>query len=421
MKISIVTGVFPPESPASAVTAASVADELVRRGHRVSVFAPFPNRPSGRLMPGWRMAWRHERERNGYSVVHSWHTLSTSSTFASRFLENVSFGATSTLQMLCEERPDVVYMNTWPIFAQNMTSWALTRRGVPVVARAADVYPETLIGKNMIRADSILARTMLRFDNAHMRRCARIITLSDAMRDHLVSARGLAPDKVHCIPEWRDADVFPVCDDVNNAFRREHGIAPSTFVAMFAGALTLSAGPALYVQVARLLREHRNILILLVGDGSERPKLEAEIRRAGLDNVRIIFPLTPEQVPEVQGAANVLLLSLTGDMSESAAPSKQVSYLLSGRATIASVTPKSSAARIVSESKGGYVLSPDAPEPVAELLLRLANDPSPLATMGSNARAYGEAHFSSRAVLPKVMELLESVAGERRQGGRSKG
>ena len=118
MRVSIISAAYPPEAVTAAGTACDIAEAMTQRGHEVTVFTPFPNRPTGKVMPGYQRSLRQVEHRDGYRIIYSWHTLSKRSTLASRMAENVSFGITSTLQVMREPTPAVVYMNTWPIFAQ---------------------------------------------------------------------------------------------------------------------------------------------------------------------------------------------------------------------------------------------------------------------------------------------------------------
>ncbi len=194
------------------------------------------------------------------------------------------------------------------------------------------------------------------------------------------------------------------------AFRERHEIDSSEFLAIFAGSLTMSAGIMMYVQVAERLKDTNGITILLVGDGSDRQQLEKEIASKKMNNIRVIHPLLPEDVPEVQAAADVLLLSLSGDSAQNAAPSKQVSYMFSGRPIVASISSEGTPARIIVDADAGFVLPPDDPQAVADLLIKLADDPSSLSKLGENARRYAVDNFSKRIVLPRLADLIESVA-----------
>jgi colanic acid biosynthesis glycosyl transferase WcaI len=66
-------------------------------------------------------------------------------------------------------------------------------------------------------------------------------------------------------------------------------------------------------------------------------------------------------------------------------------------------------ATLVSRHACGYVVEPGDSAALADLLKRLAKDPSPLPAMGEAARAMLDAHFSRRHAFEQWQRLLEAV------------
>jgi len=410
MRIHLVASVFSPEPVASARMAAEVAGELAGRRHEVTVFASFPNRPSGELQPNYRRSWRLVERRDGYRVVRSWHTLSKRSTLLSRLAENISFGMTSTLAMMREPVPDVAYVGNWPIFAMWMNSAALYRRRVPMIGIIKDLYPETLLEAKGVSQAHPLFRLLRHLDRRAYRRSTLITVINSAQRDHLIADRGVPPDKVEIFEDWVDASEFSENKARNGSFRLNHGLSPELFLAMYVGSLTRMAGLDLYVEAAGKLRHRKDIRLLMVGDGAMRREVESAIRERRLENLEVIYPLTPEEVPEVQAAADVLLLSLLPGAAATATPSKLVSYLFSGRPVLANVEEGGPSAGIIGEARCGYITSPGDAGQFADQLMSMADEQGSLAELGRNARRYAEDHFSRASVLPRVCDAIERIA-----------
>jgi colanic acid biosynthesis glycosyl transferase WcaI len=286
---------------------------------------------------------------------------------------------------------------------------ALRLSKVPIVCAVKDIYPESLIDKGMLNPRGVLANGLMHLNRLMLRRCDRIVTLSPGMADLLVRTRRLRPSRVIVVPNWVDAASYPSIPATESVFRREHGIPEDAFVAMFAGSLTLSSGAMLYVEVAQALESYRDLQIVLVGDGSLRDSLARAVAARRLTNIRLISPLLPADVPAVQASADVLLLSLAGGMSHSAAPSKQVAYLFSGRPILANVPGDSYAAQIIRDAECGEIVPPNDHQATAAVLLRLSRERASLLGMGLRARKLAEATFSRSLVLPKLVRLIEMV------------
>ena len=121
MHILVVSCVFPPEPVVSSQTSAQIAQGLVERGHTVTVITAFPSRPAGELYPGFtRRLFARKQMQEGFELVRCFSSLSPKSRLVSRFMENLSFGLTSSMVAMFALRPDVIYANSWPIFATGL-------------------------------------------------------------------------------------------------------------------------------------------------------------------------------------------------------------------------------------------------------------------------------------------------------------
>ncbi len=409
MRVYIISGVYPPEPMTSATTGRDIAEEMTKRGHDVTVITSFPNRPLGKIYPNHHRCWKKVQIRDGYKIINCWHTISKRSMLISRLAENLSFGLTSTFQLIQEPIPDIVYMNTWPLFAQWLNTYALSRRGVPVICSVKDLYPESLLGdkpesqKNVVRS---LGRAL---DRQVYNQSTLVTPLNPIMAEHIISSRSIPAKKVRVVYDWVDASAVARDQPKRNNFRKKHGFSAELFIAMYVGSMTRMAGLKLYVEAAERLSHRQDICILLVGDGAMRKEIESLVKQKGLGNIRLIYPLKPEEVPEVQAAADVLMLSLLAGGADHALPSKLIYYLLSQRPVIASVKEDGPPSRIVRDAKCGYVTQQGCPQDLAYHLEKMADNRISLGELGENARSFAEEHFLKENVISGVCELIEEV------------
>lgn len=324
----------------------------------------------------------------------------------------MSFGLTSTLKLLRGPAPDVVYMNTWPIFAQWLNTFVLHRRRVPVLCAIKDLYPETFTDTGQLSAEHPLIRLTRVIDNRVYERSALVAPLNSAMQEYLATTRGIRSDKIIVVPDWLDASYFPRKQPKNCSFRRDHGFTSDQFLAMFVGSLTRMAGLELYVEAAERLRYRADIQILLVGDGAMREQMQVMIGRRNLQNIRLIYPLTVDDVPKVQAASDVLMLSLLPGAAKHATPSKMIFYMFSERPVVANVAPDGPPARIINDAGCGYVVPQNDSQALADRLTHMADHRESLVKLGENARLYAESNFLKENGLPRVCDILENVVHE---------
>ncbi len=304
-------------------------------------------------------------------------------------------------------------MNTWPIFAQWLNTAILYRRRVPVICVVHDLYPETFAETGNMSLDSLPMRLMTAVDKRVYRKSAVVTALNPVQQAYLIESRELPSEKVKVFHDWIEASNFPPDQPVDNAFRSQHNLSTDMFVAMYVGSMTRMAGLELYIEAAEKLRHREDMLILLVGDGAMRKEVEQQIQQRSLDNIRMIYPLKPQDVPGVQAAADVLMMSLQIGSAEHTTPSKLLFYLFSERPVLASVKHDSPAAHIIQEADCGNVVKQGNAQDLAAHLERMANNRSSLPQLGKNARRYAEAHFLKASALPRICDFIEQVG---RQG-----
>ena len=412
MKVTIVSVVFPPEPPMSARTSCDIAEEMASRGHEVTVIAPYPNRPSGILKEGTRRAWKSVETRRNYRVIHCWHTLSKSPTVLSRLMENLSFGITSTLQLINEPRPDVIYMNNWPIFAQWMNSLYAHSRRVPLICAVHDLYPETFSKSKNLSLYKPFCRLLKRMGRQVYQRSSLVTALNSIQREYLIENREVTERKVKVFHDWLEVGRFPVNQSKQGKLRENFGLSDKDFLTMYVGSMTRMAGLEVFIDAAKRLRHRKDIHIFLVGDGAMRQVLQTKIAQEGLQNIRLVPSLDSNDVPEVQANADVLMLSLLPGAAEHTTPSKMIFYMFSQRPVLACVEANSPPARIINEAMCGYVVQQNDADDLAAHIVTLADHRSSLAKMGHNARSYAERNFAKEHVLPRICDLLERVGSK---------
>lgn len=162
-------------------------------------------------------------------------------------------------------------------------------RPVVVTARGSDLnlFPAYAVPRRWIRWAA--------------RHAAGLVTVSAGLKQRLV-ALGTPPDRVRVLRNGVDLAMFrPPAD--REAVRRVFGFAHPTLLAV--GNLVPLKRHALIVEALAYLP---GVDLAIAGEGPERPRIEALVRRLGLaDRVRLLGRLPQERLPGLYGAANLLV------------------------------------------------------------------------------------------------------------------
>jgi glycosyltransferase involved in cell wall biosynthesis len=409
VKVVVVSCVFPPEPVVSSRTSFEVARELAARGHDVAVIAPFPNRPAGKLYAGYRRTlFRRQSAPEGFRVIRCATTFSPRSSMLSRLMENISFGITSSLALLFRRKPDVVYANTWPIFAAGMIAVVARLRRTPIVLSVQDIYPESLASQRR-RVGNVMIRVLLAFDRWIVRGAAAIVVISERFAEHYRRTRNVDVSRIHVVPNWLSSEGTEEMSGAAEACRDRNGIPRDAFLLTYGGNVGVAAAVETVIKAFRHLGDMPDIHLLVAGAGAslgECQRLAAETAPR-----RIHFQNVWAGTMDVLHAADALVLPTRAAQSQVSVPSKLISYLLAGRPVIAAALRESDTATVVVESGAGVVVNPDDPKALAAAVGKLAQrSRDERLRMGSAARAWAMTHVTTQACLPPLIGIVESAA-----------
>lgn len=376
-----------------------LARHLVAQGHRLTIIASPVS-----YLTGGAEAGAPEAEE-GLSILRAWTYRAHHKSFVHRVLAFLAFMVSSFLLGLRVRRVDIVWGTSPPIF-QGLTAWLLARlKRARFLFEVRDLWPAFAVAVGVLR-NLLLIRASEWLERFLYRRADRLMVNSPGFIPHVQARAGRPPT---LIPNGADIRMFDPAA-TGAAFRRAHGLEDK-FIALYAGAHGLSNDLGVLLQAAALLADAPEILLLLLGDGKEKPSLEAEAARLGLTNVRFLPPVAKAAMAEALAAADCGIAILKPiALYKTTYPNKVFDYMAAGRPQVLAIDGVS---RTVVETAGcGLFAQPGDPAALAAALRTLAGDPAAARQMGLAGRAYLEQHFDRQTLARQfealLVEMLES-------------
>lgn len=404
MNVAVVTCVYPPEPVVSSRTSADVAAALRDAGDDVTVICPFPSRPGGVIHQGFRRRWRTKTSEQGITTLRCFSTFSRASTLVSRFAENISFGLTSALALLRVNKPHVIYLNSWPVFATGLAVLVAKLRRVPYVISVQDVYPESLVVQRRSGA-RVLARVLRTIDRAVARGASALIVLSEGFAAIYRDDRGVPRERIHVVPNWLSRDSVQPSESAGANVRNRLGLHDDDVLVVYGGNVGVAAGVEQLIEAFAKIADPR-IHLLIAGDGARADACERLARE--LDRVHILRPWKDEDTSAVLSAADILALPTSGEQSVISVPSKLITYLLAGKPILAAVSPQSEVVRILAEAGAGWTVTTDD---LAPAIARAASTgKAEREALGARGRQYALEHFTTEVCVGRVLAILRNAA-----------
>ena len=410
MKILLLTAYFPPDTGSAAHLFYELGRAFVERGHGVTVLTGMPGYHALGPLEKYKGKRRIKEDMEGMEVVRVAMPQLPRHLMVGRALWQFGGAWALFLAGLGLPKADaaIVYSPPLPL---GLTAWGLKKlQGLPFILNVQDLFPQSIIDLGLLRN-----RWLIRFFEEMERfvyRRANIITVhSEGNREHVMRKldKGQA-EKVKVIPNWVDVHFIQPGPRMN-WFREAHGLGDA-FVVSFAGVLGYSQDLDVVLDAARILKDggwSSEILFLIVGDGVERPRLEAKARQMGLNNVRFL-PMQPrEKYPAVLHASDIGLATLHAEVRTPVVPSKILSIMAAGRPVVAAMNLDGDGPRLIAEARCGLCVPPEDPRALAEAILQLYHDASLREELGCNGRRYVEKYLSLEACVERYEQLLRQV------------
>ena len=397
MRILFLTMYYQPDSAATGIIIAELAEELALLGHDVRVITSMPHYSTNSIWPEYKGKW-FKRERQGQILVHRvWSYVPVhKDRLLPRFFSYLSFTLLSALAGLFMPRPDVIVTpSPSPPLTNGISAYLLGKlRGVPFVANIQDIYPDVAIRMGVMKNPAAIAgyKKLEQFVYTHAR---AITVISEGFRSNL-SAKSVPADKISVIPNFIDA-AFVTPHPRFNDFSRAQGW-DDKFIVLFAGNVGMSQGLDTVLEAAGLLRGTPNLLFVIVGNGASKPALLTQAEKMDLANLQFLPYQDYAQVPAMYSSADVGLIPLRRGFSSDSVPSKLFTIMGVARPVIASVDAHSETADVIHAGKCGLCLEPEDPAALAEAILTLYNDRTQASEMGRRGRQYVEAHYTRTSV-----------------------
>jgi len=386
---------------------------LARQGHTVTAITS--NVDYKRARPKLPDAgWRIRRQVEGVDIQYVYSYANFRGSFAKRFWYYLTYVFSTTLAVLSIKRPDVIYAVSTPLTVGLLGAVLGFLRRVPWVFEVTDVWPDAAMAVGVVQ-NKTLIRMAQWAEMLCYRRAAHVVALTEGIRDNII-AKGIPAEKVTVITNGVDPTLFgdeAEREEMAGSLRKELGLH-DRFLCLYLGAHGCYNALPTILDAAEALRTDPRIAFVLIGDGDEKPKLEARARDQGLDNVHFLPPISRSEAPAALKEADAFLLpNRQGDFFHMNLPNKLFDFLVSERPIL--VAGHGESADLVLRAGAGRVVPAEDGAALAQAILELASlSPDERRKMGQAGRRYVLEHYNRENLSQIFLHVLEKAVQSRK-------
>ena len=371
-----------------------IAQEWVKRGHKVTVLTGIPNYPEGRFYSGYSWTKRRKETWNGIDIIRI-PLISRGYSSLRLILNYYSFVVSGWFwKTFTSLKPDLIFtFEVSPMIQALIGKWFSKRRKIPNYLYVQDLWPENLEVVGGIHNKRVLNHYQKMSDKIY-KSCTKIFATSPsfvkAIQDRITDK-----DKVVYWPQYAEDFYHPV-------ERKEIPEIPDDgrFKIIFTGNIGEAQGLDILPKVARLVDD--SVCFVLVGNGRYKEQLIKEIEDVK-EKFIFIERQPAERIPELLAACGVAFLSfMDNPLFEKTIPAKLQSYMACGMPILASASGETK--RIIEEAQCGICCELGNAEQLSKSIALLKQ--TDISIMGKKSSNYIKSYFNKDVLMNQMDALL---------------
>ena len=399
MKILVVCQYYYPEP----FRITDICEELVKRGHEVTVLTGIPNYPEGEIYQGYGYSKKKEEIKNGVNIKRCF-TIPRKKGIIYRFLNYYSFAISSTMNVLLNKIKtkenkefDIVLVNQLsPVMMAYAGIFYKKRYNKKLILYCLDLWPESLVTGG-IKRDSLIFKVFHKVSQKIYKNCDQILVTSKMFIEYLSKEFEITKDKIGYLPQYAENLFKPEdCKKKNNG----------TIDLMFAGNIGKAQSVETIIKAANECRDIENLRWHIVGDGSELENIKNLVKRLELSSVIFYGRKQLEEMPSFYSMADAMLITMEKDpIISMTLPGKIQTYMAAGKPIIGAIDGESSL--IIKESCCGYCGESENYKELSKNVRKFIDDISKKEIIGKNSFLFYQTNFNKDIFFNKLFGSIK--------------
>lgn len=400
--ILIITDSYPPEIRSAAQLMKDLADGLHKKGHNIWVATSYPKY---NLVSSENIVWLKIKNENGVKVLRIKTLPHHKVNFIIRGMAELlmPYIFFHEIKKSIKEKIDITIVHSPPLPLTIIASKIKKFYKAKYILNLHDIFPQNAIDLEVLK-NKLIIKFFERMERNAYQDSDLIVVPSKSHKQFLEGKRNIPAQKVHVIHHWIDTNPFLQLRRTGK-FRKLYNLE-NKFIFLFGGVLGPSQGLDLLIRIADRVKDNKDIVFLLVGDGSAKEKLVTMTKELKLSNV-LFKPFIPlEEYPELVKDCDIGVICLTEKNTTPAVPAKILGYMAAAIPVVAFLHKESDGCEIVQEAKCGYAVRAGDLDKAVEIVEKIYNEKDRLKELGNNGFKYALNNFAIDVCVNKLEKLF---------------
>lgn len=329
--------------------------------------------------------------------------------FVRRYLRGIKYALKAKKHLkFFAPQSDVIFLQSSPTVLYNVLIARSCSDGKPLIWNVQDMFPGSSIASGVMKS-KLLQKIFFGLQKIAYRKSDIIVGISEDMRIKL-QEQGVPDEKIRVILNWYDDKAVHYVPWDENRFVKKYNMTHSEFYVQYAGTMGYVFDYKAVLNVAEQLRQRTDIVIQMIGAGSQKEAFMREANDRGLTNIRF-YPLEPqEMVSDVYSACDVCFIPLKHGIIGNSVPSKAGLLMACHKPIVTSVDDGCEYAKEINENGIGIACPDNQNQLISDAILKLADNRDICQSMGEKGYEYGKQLYSRTENMKLYIQLFEEVA-----------
>ena len=289
---------------------------------------------------------------------------------------------------------DLILTPTPPISLHGVAAWLKKKSGAKIYLILRDIFPQNAVDLGLMSSKGLIHSYFRKKEKKLYAVSDRIGCMSQGNISYIIKHNPSVPsEKLHLLPNWSDMIAVDSEEKILE-LRKKEGFE-NKFIVIFGGNIGLPQKLENIVELAAACQDHKDILFLIMGGGSERKNLEDLIAAKNLDNIQLRDGVPQEEYMKWVLMADLGLISLSEKFTIPNIPSKSLSYYNSKTPILASIDMNTDYGQLLDDLNVGLWAEAGKTALLKQKLLVLYKDSELRMPMGKNGWNYMKENLSS--------------------------
>ena len=325
MKILVVCQHFYPEN----FRINDICYELVKKGNDVTVLTGLPNYPKGKVLKEYKWFKNRKQTINGVKIRRC-SLVGRGNSTLKMMINYMWFAIFGSLKAFFMKKDfDIVYVYqlspitmTWPaIVVKKM-------KKIPLVIHVLDQWPVSITTGGVSKT-SLPYKILTRWSKNAYNKADIITCSSKSFKNYFINELKLSENKKFIYMQSYAESLYDKCKTTRN----------NKFDLLFAGNIGPAQSVETIIEAANILKDEKDIVFHIVGDGLSKKECEELSKKYGLKNVIFYGYHNVNEMRKYYELADAFLITMVdNEVVNSTLPAKVQSYMLAGKPIIGAIS-----------------------------------------------------------------------------------